>query len=862
MNGQVALRAARALMLLFAFFGAIAARAEDIVIMRDGSERSGRLELCDEQHCRLSGTPIPVAQVRSIHLDGTPKQTLPRKSEIVVLRDGTIREGRVIFVNLGTVDTEHEEIDRSLVAAIIFSALPGEPVQDYLILRDGSVRSGTLSSCNAASCTLDGAVTPLASVEWVGLAREDSAAPRSTADEVHKIDGTVVPGRLSRIDATNVSTTRGPIPRAETAWIHLTPPPETQPAQPGAFGAPQPAPEPQQPQPPPPPPPPPPPSPQPQPPLPQPTGGETTSRWPPQPGAPGVPRRGALWTGTVQARLHGTVDGIYSQLDIEADVRLRESITPLLVPAGGTVRTVGTFISLLPEGNAVKHTFTCRGEGLTCRGSGTITYGDEGQGKCSGIWLKSADVDVSNPYGFDIPRSGMYSLCLDFPGNPEYDVTYSTSEGSSTEELNFISPVIGDHPSVPATPMRDLQVRTFEGGAARMEGSFTIPATGAFVTMDASWSVCREGVVCSAPPPLPPPGGGGPDEPPDPDDDDDDEEDCAKLSRLIDGMRALREAYEMHEASFIEAERNRDAARDSIYGFSGTLSQFFVSLGGFAAEGLKGSLGDLVGLIGSGLGLAQEYSGDNVAQAVVGMSATDLAFSPAEAAGVSNAVRKADEVLKATGSDSQALRTYADEIGRSDALRAKGQNVVKGLSVVVSARDYIDKTNGLADSIQDYLDHRSEANSHKENMENTQDLMAEKQTEIDEARAALDGPCPGIPSTRTTPRRNQMIETTPVYRLVQATAPAAEPAATPEELRTAVAALQDVEAKMSNAITWLLPFFAGVTDDASPELQRALLRRAEPDLRAVKDDVEAAVEAGRRLESLLGNGGVSAAAAE
>mgnify|MGYP006199341979 CR=1 FL=1 len=91
---------------------------------------------------------------------------------MIVFRDGSIRKGRVTFVNRGTVDFADEEFSRSTVASIYFAGA-AVPVSDYLILTDGASRSGSLTTCSAASCTLDGSLVPLSNIQWIGLAREE-----------------------------------------------------------------------------------------------------------------------------------------------------------------------------------------------------------------------------------------------------------------------------------------------------------------------------------------------------------------------------------------------------------------------------------------------------------------------------------------------------------------------------------------------------------------------------------------------------------------------------------------------------------------------------------------------------------------
>ncbi|MBK5259296.1 MAG: hypothetical protein JJE51_06865 [Thermoanaerobaculia bacterium] len=849
------MRVSSTFIVLFLLVGSFPLQADDVVVMRDRSERSGKLEQCADDQCRLSGKRIAMVEIRAIFFDG-PRKELPVRSNAIVMRDGSVRTGRVTFINRGTVDTDDVEIDRSRVAAVVFSDASDKPLSDLLILRDGTVKSGALTTCNAASCTLDGAITPFANIEWVGLAREDVVPPSSSADEVHKIDGSIVAGRLSAINESRVSTTRGPVARSETAWVHLIAAAPAPPDQPGAFGAPgQQPPSTQPPVRPPVQPPPPPPTTQP-PSATQPpprSGGGAAGRWPPTPPPAGAPaRRGALWTGRLQARAYGTSSGIYNRWDIDARLKLREMISPLGFGIGGAFRTIGSYIVLMPEGTVVNESVICRGKDISCRGQGTFSGTDT---ECAWIWLKNVDVDTTSLYQYNVPREGMYSVCIGIPSDATFDVTYRTPQDTNTEKIGFISPVIGHQPPLPEMHYMDSQIRTFAGGAAKMQGSFSKPASAeTSLALDVSWSICREGVQCSDPAPLPPEGGTNDPNVPAGDDTNDD---CVNLQRLIDGMRALREAYEAHEASFIEAERNRDAARDSIYGFSGTLSKFSLSLGSLALEAVSGAWGDLLGLIAAGAGMAQENNADNQLQAVLGIADTSIPFTPAESAGVRNAVKKADEYLALTGDDQGALRVFSGELGRSEAAVSKGQKAVKGISIVVSIADYAEKTNGLADSIQNYADYYREANGHKANMEDTQERMADKQMEIDELRPRLDGPCPGIPSTNFGPRRYEAIRNSP-YRLVQSTTAAAEPPVSADQVRAVGNASSGVEAKVGRAMPWLLPFFARVTDGISPRLLNALLRKAEPDLRAVKAEVDAAVRAGRDVENKFAPGSTGA----
>jgi hypothetical protein len=103
--------------------------------------------------------------------------------------------------------------------------------EDLLLLRDGSQRRGTLSSCDPGGCTLDAATVPRASIEWIGLQPSAPTPPpvRDPAhDELHLLDASVQTGALTRIDSERVEIIPGgpptgaaSVPRDRVAWIHL-----------------------------------------------------------------------------------------------------------------------------------------------------------------------------------------------------------------------------------------------------------------------------------------------------------------------------------------------------------------------------------------------------------------------------------------------------------------------------------------------------------------------------------------------------------------------------------------------------------------------------------------------------------------
>ncbi len=112
------------------------------------------------------------------------------------------------------------------VLFLVATVLGGEraSADDTLILTD-DVKSGTLEGCSGGVCGFDGAAIPRASIYYIGLDAElPPPAPQDgTRDEVHLRDGSVHPGPLMSIDATNVVTAGAVHPRKLVAWIWLTP---------------------------------------------------------------------------------------------------------------------------------------------------------------------------------------------------------------------------------------------------------------------------------------------------------------------------------------------------------------------------------------------------------------------------------------------------------------------------------------------------------------------------------------------------------------------------------------------------------------------------------------------------------------
>ena len=472
-----------------------AAAAADVLHLADGSLVKGQLKFCDDEACSIASRRIPLTQVAKITLRELSSPA--RLAEAgAILTDGTTRRGAFTGLTLGYVEIGGEEIDRETVAVIVLAA----PPQDVVIGTGGSQRRGALSSCNAASCNLDGATIPLRDIRWLGL-RAPNATPPIAGDEdvIFIREQQTVAARLSALDDQTVRTTRGDFPRDDVTWIRLaTPRDETPPS--GTRNVPSPRQPPAA-------------APQPQPPsTPPPTAAPPNSPTPPAQRYGGTPRRGGLWIGTMDGRGWGTTNGIFSDLRISVQARLREYISPMVVLENGELKTIGTITQLEPEGTVVRNAYRCRSQYLTCSGEGSTTvsigFDQQGVGHPSWILAKTRESSMQQLYGFDMPRgSVLYVLGID--ADPAtYPIEYRNPEVSQVDTL-FAVWQAGIFPPFPPQ-YGDREARYLQDG--KMIGSFTSPGTGAFPKLSMSWAICREGVACPAPAPLP--DGGVPPTPP------------------------------------------------------------------------------------------------------------------------------------------------------------------------------------------------------------------------------------------------------------------------------------------------------------------------------------------------------------
>ena len=822
----------------------------DTLVFRNGTHADGKLTFCDEETCVLGKRRIPLADIAQIIL--RPGFRIPPAARMgsILLTDGTMRTGRFTGLNLGYVDLDESgesesEIEREDVGAILLATPAGSRTgEDVLIGADGTARSGSLDSCNPASCTLDGATVPLQSIRWIGLQQEGEAPPAAddAAGVVILRDESRIDSVMTAVSGSSVRTTHGSFPRAQVAWIHVAaqstvrPPKgggtaqeESPPSEPGTPSQPSPA-------------------------RPAPPGATAPSPGPaPSSSSPQAARsnltKGALWTGTIRAHLWSVVDGDRTDLFVDVDARLREFNGTMKSVANGQMKKVGTFSILEPEGSTITNRMKCVYRGGGCSGQGTTTVtstpDESGFLHPSIIYHKTEDGSMMYPYGFELER-GQALYMIGINGLERYDVDYGGPNGVT--QYGYIAPVIGRTPIGPQPESADPQLRYVSGG--RMTGSFTVPLTaGAYGHLTATWSICREGVAC-------PPAAPFPDEDGSPSTSADEHNPCDELQQLIKAMRELLDAYKQFDAEYKNAVTKRDASRDAIWGPSGALRKFFTSLLSLAGKAESAVVQRAISLSKTLMNMSGEGNSTDMYNAAkaMGYGPDDLLKNAAAKAAVNAAVQRADEYLAQTGDDQGALRLYASSIERSDALAGAAKKVTTAIGILTSAKDYADKTSALADLIQNWLDANNDATRAQGQMDDINDRQRDLQSRIDEKRSQLTGPCPTalLESPSRTPIAFASKEDAVDSMLFIADSAGAPDAQSIQaELRATAARFNVLPADYEAAATWLLPFLFGEADHLSPRLRAALLGNALPHLESIQKTLDAAGQDPQQLEQNL-----------
>jgi hypothetical protein len=247
---------------------------------------------------------------------------------------------------------------------------------DVLHLADGSRVAGKLTFCDDEACSINKRRVSRQQITQITLRPLSSPPPLRETGAI-LTDGTTRRGAFTGLTLGYVEIGGEEIDRETVAMIILEAARADDPPPGGTPDAPSPAP---------------PPAPPSAPPI---TPPPSAPAPPPPQRSAGTPRRGGLWIGTMEGRGWGTTNGIFGDLRISVQVRLREYISPEVILKDGQIKTVGTKTQLEPEGTVVRNVYRCRAEGFTCSGEGstsvTVAFDQQGVGHASWIirpWIQ------------------------------------------------------------------------------------------------------------------------------------------------------------------------------------------------------------------------------------------------------------------------------------------------------------------------------------------------------------------------------------------------------------------------------------------------------------------------------------------
>jgi hypothetical protein len=153
------------------------------------------------------------------------------------------------------------------------------------------------------------------------------------------------------------------------------------------------------------------------------------------------------------------------------------------------------------------------------------------------------------------------------------------------------------------------------------------------------------------------------------------------------------------------------------------------------------------------------------------------------------------------------------------------------------------KTDHLADLIQEWLDHDEETTRARKQMDDINKRMDDLQKKIDAARAGCPGAgsallrIPGIQLARYTADQN---------------AGAGDPTAIAASLRASSQQLSTVPTQFGAALPWLYPFLLDTKSGISRRLLSDMVGEALPHLEAIQKAIDDAVAQGKSMEGDLG----------
>src|SRR5262245_2072738 len=102
-------------------------RSEEWLLLRDGGHRTGQLQSCVQDQCRLSGQTTPRSSIAWIGCTGrrdSPPAVEDPARDAVYLVDETVHVGHIVGISLGDAAMEDASYPRSSVAWVWFAGPP------------------------------------------------------------------------------------------------------------------------------------------------------------------------------------------------------------------------------------------------------------------------------------------------------------------------------------------------------------------------------------------------------------------------------------------------------------------------------------------------------------------------------------------------------------------------------------------------------------------------------------------------------------------------------------------------------------------------------------------------------------------
>ena len=318
------------------------------------------------------------------------------------------------------------------------------------------------------------------------------------------------------------------------------------------------------------------------------------------------------------------------------------------------------------------------------------------------------------------------------------------------------------------------------------------------------------------------------------------------IARLRGRHRGLSDAARLTNDQARKSDLARDQARDSIYGREGSATGFFTAMIGLASEGAGGAIKKVGSGVKKGLGYYNK-----AADTLEGDLGWVLNEGKGWVEGRTVGEAKKTAMRKAAAGMAQSYQGGNPRATTDQFLRAHG-DIKKGVSILESAIKFYEKTDKLANGIQDYLEHRADAERLHKEWEELTDQMEVVQAEITKMEHCLELQkeqaskkqsllTPLKPGGQLTGRETWTVrfasaktvpdERTELKALIYA--PGEPNAAT---LKSALTALQRLRTELADFIRQLeeemvpplLPFWYDFQPELGRDLSKALLEWADP----------------------------------